>query len=285
LHKETPAILAHKALLDVITHRAAAELAKFVPNEASFDDVRQSLWTALRVKHGLDVAKGALPDLWIVDVYPERVIYEWESKLWAIDYVIDAVGTASLQGEAMQVKRVTEYKTLDGITLGSGASRITKQTKPKGIMNKEELIGSLIANHGWSEADRPALNALSEEQLSKLIPAPVANAEQPKSVEEYIAKAPADMQKVLKDGVTIYNERRGQYIAMLKANKRCKFTDEQLASFPLSILNAAAALISEEEAPASEAQPAANYSGAAAVPTANASAPEPLTMPLMDFTK
>lgn len=133
---------------------------------------------------------------------------------------------------------------------------------------KQELVNFLIQNGklGWAETDRDALMALDEAVLDKMKtsyealqkepepkkepePAPdkkeepVVNAEpevkkepeqkaepepKPKTPDEFIANAPDEMKEVLSEGLKMHRAKKDTLVKALLANKRNKFTEEQL---------------------------------------------------------
>jgi len=99
-------------------------------------------------------------------------------------------------------------------------------------------VAALIANEnsGWTADDAAMLNTLSKSQLEKLQP----RQEEPKvnTVDEFIEAAPAEMQDVLRSGVEMHRSKKSGVIQKILANKRNKFTEEQLRSKDLGELEA-----------------------------------------------
>jgi hypothetical protein len=122
-----------------------------------------------------------------------------------------------------------------------------------------EVVNELIANERtqFTEDDREWLSSLDEDTLTKLAPVDNSEAEEAVSVEEstemvtedtaeveeapavnnqapavtteeYIASAPAEIREHLEAGLKLHRARRNALIDGLKANARCKFTEDQL---------------------------------------------------------
>jgi hypothetical protein len=92
-------------------------LAPYIENEMSFDNVRMLLWTALRKKFNIqNDIKG--PNLWVEDVYENFVVYEYNNTLWKLNYTLTD-NEVSLEGNPVEVKRVTQYQTTDGVFVGN----------------------------------------------------------------------------------------------------------------------------------------------------------------------
>ena len=141
---------------------------------------------------------------------------------------------------------------------------------------KKEVIDGLIANekNKFCEDDRKWLDGWTDEQLAKF--APCANQEpakddpkpdpepepktdpdpktdpkpdpkpegneQPVTVDEYVSHAPAEVASFLKRAVAAENEKKDILVKELVANKRCKFTEEQLKAKDVSELEQLAEL-------------------------------------------
>ena len=179
-------------------------------------------------------------------------------------------------------------------------------------MDKKELIDGLIANEftQFVEEDRVALEAMDEKLLALMTPVvPERNAkaneelteeekkakklaeekaaqnaasdDEPTTVDEYVANAPAEMQDVLRSGLAAHNAEKSKLVAAIVANARNVFTKEQLEGKKLDELRGIAALAA---APAAAA-PRRNFAGQADPPVANADAETPLPLPVMNFEK
>lgn len=102
-------------------------------------------------------------------------------------------------------------------------------------------VNNLIANkqYGWSERDRPMLEAMSEAFLVRLEsqpvivpqPEPPPPPEPPKTAQEAIAQMPEHLQDMFVQMHREYQERRQAALAILMANKSCPFEQDELQSF------------------------------------------------------
>jgi hypothetical protein len=101
------------------------------------------------------------------------------------------------------------------------------------------------------------------------------------TLEEYIAAAPAQIQDVLHNSMTVHNEEKKRLVDLILANKRNPFTKADLDNRPLGELKNIAALAATEANPATTRT--ANYSGQAPAPVGN-EAEEVLEIPVLNFS-
>lgn len=239
-------------------------------NELSFADIREKLRALL---NSTDPNAETPTYKWIVDVYADFFVYELSGKLFKQGYAVSATDV-SLSGDAVEV---TLIRTYSPVAVPTGNAATQNQTQPTHNAMKEQLIAALIANHGWTEADRPTLNNMTEDQLKKLVPAkpPVAN-----TVEDFLKGAPAPIAEVIQNALASEKAQKDAVVANILAFPKNTFTKEQLDAMPVANLKAIAAL--GEAAPAkpnepapvgnAEQKPAPNYGGQApaAAPVNNA---------------
>jgi hypothetical protein len=165
---------------------------------------------------------------------------------------------------------------------------------------KEKIDALIAANVGLTEADRPQLNAFTEEQLARISiaksPAPAAPAattapattaattnapSAPVTVGDYIKSAPPQIQEVLNNGISVYNEEKNKLIGVILKNENNGYTKEELESKPLNELRNLCRLAAPK---ADTQQPAPYYGGQAPVSVGN-EAEEALVMPVINFGK
>lgn len=273
-------------------------------NEMSFSNIQGSLRTALSDKFKANNDAG--PYLFVEDVYPTFVVYEFQGKLYRLGYSATDAGVALSEDAPVEVVRVTEYRTVQGTFVGNKDTTQPDTT----IMEKKKIVDAIVSNakSAWKEEDREKLMALNDEQLTAIqksleepkAPAPASEAAKPEvnqkkdekqdstptpkvtTMEEFIAQAPQPMQEVLTNSLAIYAEEKQKLIATITANKNNSFTKEQLEGRPLGELKAIARLAAGD-APQENAF-APNYAGMAPVPTGN-QGEEPLALPTMNFEK
>lgn len=157
-------------------------------------------------------------------------------------------------------------------------------------MTKEEMVNSLITNEAtnWKEDDKELLMQTDDDVLAKMMPVikneekneeGVQNDGQPATVDEFISKAPAEMQEVLKNGINTYNTEKKKVISTITAFQANKFTEKELQLKDLDELKKLASFI---PAPKSTNR----YDGQADSGIQNnAHVEEPLIMPTMNFEK
>jgi hypothetical protein len=263
------------------------KMGVILENEMSHDNIRSSLSEALRAR--LTVQEDG-PWLYVEDVYSNFVIYSLDGKLYRVGYTVgDTTGVVISEDAPKEVVRVTEYRTIEGAYVGNHDQQKPIENK-NAHMDKNKMVDAIIAN-GWSEADRPALIALNEEQLkaimeSKIRPttvtpepppsdnAPSQNAEVV-TLEDYIKNAPKEIAETLMNSHQLFAEEKTRLVDGIIANKNNSFKKEDLSNRPLGELRALAKLAAVE-------RPAPNYSGMA--PTGN-NEEEPLLIPTINFGK
>jgi len=236
---------------------------------------------------------GDMSGGWISEVYDTYFIYSKGEQYWKQAYQIDAAENAALSGNPMEVKRVISFEV------------ITNSVQ-ENIMDKKQKVDAVLAgNKSFVEGDRQWLESQTEEILGKLIPvkneevvvvtepevkgekAPVtepapAQNEAPKTAEEYLATAPAEVREVFQESLQALATNKAELVTKITANTRNTFTKDQLGVMSVNQLKAIAALA---EVPAPEAAPRQfNFGGMA--PVANASASnkeEALVAPTLNF--
>lgn len=280
-------------------------------NELSHDDIRVALSGKLRER----IAPGQQdPMLWIMDVYQNFVVYEFEGTLYRLGFTSNDTEVQLSDETPVEVVRVSEYRTVNN----------QEQSNQDGsLMNKEKLIAGIIGNKGWEEADRETLNGMSEAQLTRIHdgltgnegegnepaaqpasnakteepakaepkaePAkaePVANAKQEPekvvSLQDYIQNAPKEIAEVLNEGVSTLNQQKDQVVNAIMANENNTFTKEELNTRPLGELKKIASLMGAKK-PTTPNAP--DYSGQGPVDNLNMEVEEVLEMPAVDFSK
>lgn len=144
---------------------------------------------------------------------------------------------------------------------GTGIGADGKKTKPK----KKTSAMAAQAEAGKGKK-KPPMDSEDEEEDAP----PAKNM----SATEYLAKAPAEIREVLSVGLQTHNAQKAVIVKKLVANKRCKFTANELNTKKLPELQKLLGLVGEEE------HPVHNFAGLDEVgePVTNA-APAPLSLP------
>jgi len=240
----------------------------------------------------------------VEDVYPSFVVYSkrddaGERKLFKQDYKLDKrkgdSDQVTLAGDPIRVDRITEYRTTDGKFVGNSlyAGNFPEET----TMDKNALITKLIANSGGQldEADRDWLAKKTPEWLKSLpggpaafaeltgaanplpaAPAPVANATPVKipTFNELLEAADPDTREMVAEGIASARAERSRLTAVVVANARQDYTDEELRTMGLKDLRRIAKFVGPKEQPTAPhfpvpSIPVANWAGAGgAVPPA-----------------
>lgn len=299
-----------------ILQAAGIDTEKLTANELSHSDIWRQLTAQIQKKQSK--ADDALPKVWyyLNETYPDYCVYEDDKgHLYKQEYETkDDVVT--LKGMPTEVVRVVSYKVKN--------ENVVNNKESKTMDKKTELIQKLIgnANSGWTEADKPVLDSMTESMLEALIAkAPqnktmseedwnkaqdekVKNEKKPETVpaktespkvenekeetkpltaEEYIANAPADIQEVLKEAISTRNAEKDKLIGVILANKQCTFTKEFLATKGMPELRGLAKLAALKNEQAGDPVQMFNYSGQAELVTANADV-QVLELPSLDFS-
>lgn len=293
IRNQSGALQIEEGVLKTLARKLVGYAAPFVTNVMSYGNIREQLHGQLKEKFKGQADKSGWVDIWIEDVYDDFIVYEFQSKLWKLDYS-KSEATATLEGDPVEVRRVTEYQTVDGSFVGNQAN-LTTNKKNDTAMNKKKIVDALIANHGWTEEDRETLMGMSEEQLGRMkptenkeeskpaVPAAVKptdnkqEAPKPLTYDEIVANASPEVRDMLKAQQSAYEGQKTGLITRITANKKNIFSEEQLRSKSLDELQGIAALaaVPQERSP--------RFDGNADVPVDNAGEEEPLVAATMDF--
>jgi len=280
--------------------------------ELSYNSIQQMLATAIQQKLNFNAEKG--PWIWIADVYSNFFIYEKEGKFWRLGYTANDAGVSLSDEDPVEVKRVTEYRTIKGEKVGN-------QNTETQIMKKQKLIAILMAHAVTAINGVTLSDNMPEDQLAKLTdehlenelkevlkkaketpkkeepkkedpktnvdPAPVLkkDPETPKlaTLQEYVNAAPLELREVLTSGLNTLAQKKAALVAEIVANKSNVFSKEYLESRPVQELEGIAALA---RVPAANTVALPYYGGQAPTPTTiNTLKPEALPLPTMNWEK
>lgn len=280
--------------------------AGMIENEMSFSNIRDALCTALKTKLGVTDAMNG-PYLWVEDVYADFVVYEYDGKLWRVDYTSNSTTVSLSDEEPVQVKRETVYRAVDG----SAYKQNQEPIENKEAMKKEQIVGAIItANIGWSEADREGLMKYNEADLNKIHSSLVANKDKEKAKSEptnnapaapvvppvvptpepkkpvtlqgFIAEAPPELQGVLNSAILNHNNQKAALVKAIMANARNPFSEAELQANSLEQLQKLATFGCEPQVVPGTLT-GNNYAGMAPTPTTNNKAEEPLELPTINW--
>lgn len=296
----------HNVSMDVL--REALAKIGLAGNELSHLDIEVKLREQLSKRFGQTEELS----LWVADVFQNFVVFDMNNELFRLGYTSNDTEVVLSEDQPVRVERVSEYRTVEN------------KTEETNIMEKKKLIDAIIGNSGWVEEDRKALEAMSVDQLKRIIPVKnddgaastaaengeakegaeepkteAASTEEPKteatgsaaepaknkeekviSLNEYIGKAPKEIQEVLNEGVSTYNAQKQEIVERILAHKSNSFTKNELNERPLGELKKMAQLMGVPQTE-KQSQPA-NYAGQAPIDNASG-VEEPLAVPAMNF--
>ena len=289
-------------------------LSKLLQNEASFEQIRESLCLALQGRY--PAAEGyAMP--WVEAVYEDRVVYCIGSKTFSLPYSISEASKVTFTGDPTEVMRVTEYRAV--ANQATDGTPTTNNSNQDQNMDKKKIVDGLIANCGYKESDRPWLMGLNDEQLTKVNEAATsaveviankakteATAAKPETakpaqnaapaaeaapaqrkeitVDEYVANAPAAVQDVLKNSLAMHAAEKKRLVDAIVANTANEFTRAELEAKDLGELKKLEALIAKNTR--TENDDGADFSALGETrPAQNADQGEALATPGLVFSK
>ena len=222
----------------------------------SDEDKRFAIESALRTKEDF---------FFTVATFDDSVVFErgFDGAMFRRSVSISDDGVVTLGDDAQPVRPVTDF--------------VDVKTNQEVSMDIKQRVAALIANKAtrFTEDDSKWLENLEESQLKALEPvevetppapaaeeeppAPPAEADEeeeeevtaseatPQTTAEYIAAAPAEMQSVLQEGLSLQKARRAQLTETLTANSRNQFGKEDLEKMDLQTLERLAHLSGEDD--------------------------------------
>lgn len=196
---------------------------------------------------------------WVEDIYTDSYVYYENGSYYKDGYSVKSDMAVQPEGKPAEVKKHSEYRTLDGKTAGTIS-----------VMNEK---GNTVAD-----------NVVPPVVTPPVITPPVVN--KPMTLQEYINNAPPEIRCFLEEGIAMAAAEKEKLIGVITSNAANIFTKEALAVKQPGELRAIAAL-------AQVAAPARTpiYNGAGGVPPVNNTmsgntAPQaPLSIPVMNFAK
>jgi hypothetical protein len=286
-------------------------------NELSHSDIWRSLNDKIRTTNDSDAwVLEAFDSFFIYEkgdktYYQEYSIEENEIKLMGVRKEAEKITQYKLADGTMVGNTInSDKKASDMPKVLLNMFSLGKEFN----MNKEQFINELIANEKspWTEDEREYLMKMNEEQLTCIgnglkeekkedkkedgddkstqvgnaqdaaAAAVVANAatdeNQEMTVEEYIEKAPEEMQDMLRSGVMAHNAQKDILIKKITVNDRNLFTEDQLKAKSLDELACLAKLAETPKKVVNEV-PKYNFFGNGEVMNTQQNEEEPLKMP------
>ena len=255
-------------------------------HEASHEDIRRQLQAQLDAMDNAGwyhFVRDIYDDHFIYEARyhgdnPSDEVVAGAQKFYQRGYNVGEDEQATMKDSPVEVREERKWVALSAQTNKNDNKQPTHEEESN--MDRKEVIDGLIANekNKFCDKDREWLDSLKEEQLGKI--APCANQEpekkpeeepvkppeptpadppepkppepkpegneQPVTVDEYVSKAPPEVASFLKRAVAAENEKKDVLVKELVANKRCKFTEEQLKAKDVTELEQLAELANVE---------------------------------------
>lgn len=235
---------------------------KFASNEVSHEDIREKIKDAL-----IELEPNGY-GIWVRRVFDNRVIYEVTEykdgipsnpeKLYERAYTSDSEGKITLASDKQEVTEETKYVPV----IQSAGAIQTDTTVKEDTVKKAEMVKALIAceRTQFTDKDEEWLNTLEESRLKTLeVPevkepdkepekkpdkleddAPPKDKpddeDKPVTLEEYVAKAPPEMQEVLNRSIARDAAVKDTLVKALLSNDRNKFVEDKLRSMTIEDL-------------------------------------------------
>jgi len=204
---------------------------------------------------------------WIIAVFDSNFVYEKDNKLFKQAYGVAANEEIVLNGGPVEVQKEVKYtpvnndnnikkneETMDEkekmvkALIDNEKSKFAEKDKEDLLKLNEEILKKMVQNQEEAEkeeakpevkpeektlvadaADKAHANAIPKEEVKPEVKAEV----KPLTAEEYIGKAPKELQEVLDSGLKMHRAEKGAMIKALTEDKRCKFTEKQLEDMSL----------------------------------------------------
>lgn len=228
--------------------------ANAVPEGLIDRDVHKLLQDAIRK------ATGRSSYAWVVGFTSGKVVYGVSDPItgdWAYyqrSYDISAERTVTLGDDIEQVNLLTEIVPVNnsesaGVSVNQEST--TMPDDPKTNTTASEVVDNTeAANTPNDQEATPASTSEDEsntqKKSTKKAPAMDTNenssevhansAPKVKTMAEYLSEMPAEMRAVFESGLKMHRQKKAELIKTLQESGRCKFSNEQLQSFDLDML-------------------------------------------------
>lgn len=200
----------------------------------SHDEKKGRAHEALKKKYG---ERGSYWNGWIEDMYPEHLVYNDGGDLHSEKYSDDGK-EVKLAGSRKKVERRMMYKDSSN-----------QEGGPVPLVNKVSFVNNMIANGGYPETERAALESMSETTLKSMPEKFTANSPPPSP-----PPVPADLEASLKTfhptianqirrGLAMEAAEKGRCVEAILANEENIFTKEFLEAKPLEELQGLVAMV------------------------------------------
>lgn len=267
--KDIPKSVLHAFLRNQLGEEVKWE-GEFKTNEISHGDIRR------QVQSNIDENDNQSQYHFVRDVFDKYFVYSREqdgqkTQFFKQGYNLAANDEVELVGDVVEVIQKTEYIKVNIDKEGKKMSEKGKKCCP-------EKVATLIANEksSYIDDDKEWLEAMEEGQLDRLIAnvgiskdaektlvtaavkkafddaiksgdiikkEDVQKKEKAKTVDDYIANAPSEMQDLLKSSLAIHKDRKAGLVQQILTNELNSFAQKDLEAKTIDELTNIAALI------------------------------------------
>lgn len=201
--------------------------------ELSDIDVRRALEAAL-------LTEGS-EYFWIVAVFDNHFVYEpdFSGELVSRSFEISEDGGVSLTGDKVPVRPVTEFVP---VKVNEEEESMTTNTEGEGEGEVEVEGGATTGGTTETTAEGTSTEETEREEETRSETseepsrAATRTTETPRTADEYVAQAPAEVREVLEEGLRMQREERDSLVSSLKDNPRCEFDESELRGMELKTL-------------------------------------------------
>lgn len=232
-----PAILAEaQAQKDALSVFERLRTNAIDPN-ITFNDASSIIQTALRAHPKVDWG-------WIVALTTEKVVYETYVEgigynYQAMAYTLDANGAVTFSGEPEPVNLITSIvprvNAESGEETGSEVVNVNSEVE-------DTTMAEGTGQPAGSEAAPAAGTAATTEAPLTPAAAPAVQAAAPRTLQQYLEEAPAELREVLSEGLALQKQRKDALIKGLMDSGRCRFAQADLENRGINELEGLAAL-------------------------------------------
>lgn len=223
-----------------VLNAQSALAVQAIEGSVTFDDIRTALTQALRARVGRRY-------VWVMAVNSDVVVYQADSDSYCcggsydttyqLAYAADAEGNITFTGEPEPVRLMTKIVKAENPPATVLAN---EQGQPEGATQGDETMAENAATSGQAD---PAASTPAVESPTPAAAVTVETAA-PKvlTTEEFLASAPPEVRASLQRTLAREQAQKTQLVGELKAHAGNKFTEDQLNSFSIEVLEGMAAL-------------------------------------------
>jgi len=230
----------------------ASTIANTLAGGVTFSDARDAVCEVLKVTNAYSYVVAMTKDTVIYEQYNS---FTGSYETYQRGYAVSIDGKVTLDDNVERVRLMTKVVTVnaDGsvpedqpeqnmTTSNNGAAAAsTTTTAAETTTTVEPKVHKVENEQGTLEV---TVNEKGEPTGFVLTPKaqPVAAHAAPKTVAEFVAQAPAEMQEIFQSGIKLHAEKKDGLIKGLLATNRCKFDEAKLKTFSLDMLESLAEL-------------------------------------------